>query len=143
MASWIDTQDDSGFSFNVLPYGIFSTENLDARIGVAIGHYILDMKTLAQEGLFTTVDFDSSALMGNTLNDYAALGKHIHKQVRDLLQELLAYETCRGAQLRDNQNRRDRVLVKMSRATLHLPMSIGDYTDFFVGPYHAQNVFSP
>jgi fumarylacetoacetase len=143
MTSWIDTGDDSGFYLDVLPYGIFSTENLDARIGVAIGRYILDLKALAQEGFFTTIDFDSSALMGSTLNDYAALGKQVHKQVRDLLQELLAHATRRGAELRDNQDRRDRVLVKRSQATLHLPMSIGDYTDFFVGPYHAQNVPSP
>ena len=143
MTSWIHTGDDSGFSLDVLPYGIFNTENLDARIGVAIGRYILDLKALAQEGLFTTIDFDSSALMGSTLNVYAALRKQVHKQVRGLLQELLAHETSRGTELRDNQNRRDRVLVKMSDATLHLPMSIGDYTDFFVGPYHAQNVSCP
>lgn len=143
MTSWIDTGGDSGFSLDVLPYGIFSTENLDARIGVAIGRYILDLKALAQEGFFTTLDFDCSALMGSTLNDYAALGKQVHKQVRDLLQELLAHDTSRGTELCDNQNRRDRVLVKMSDVTLHLPMSIGDYTDFFVGPYHAQNVPCP
>ncbi|KAL3460091.1 Fumarylacetoacetase [Aspergillus heterothallicus] len=139
MTSWIDTGDGSGFYLDVLPYGIFSTESLDARIGVAIGCYILDLKALAQEGFFTTIDFDSSTIMGSTLNDYAALGKQVHKQVRNLLQELLAHATPRGAELRDNQDRRDRVLVKRSQATLHLPMSIGDYTDFFVGPYHAQN----
>jgi fumarylacetoacetase len=145
MTSWIDssTGDDSGFSLDVLPYGIFSTENLDTRIGAAIGRYILDLKALAQEGIFTTIDFDSSTLMENTLNSYAALGKQVHRQVRDLLQELLAHDTSRGTELRDNQKRRDRVIVKMSDATPHLPMSIGDYTDFFVGPYHAQNVSCP
>jgi fumarylacetoacetase len=140
MASWLDTDNGSGFLLHILPYGIFSTDSLDARIGVAIGDYILDMKALAQEGMFEAIGFNSSTLEAATLNAYAAEGKKIHQEVRNIIQELLARDTSLGPELRDYRDRRERVLVKMSEAIMHLPMTIRDYTDFFVGQYHAQNV---
>ena len=140
MATWIGDDHGSGFTLEFLPYGIFSTDNLDARIGVAIGEYILDMKALTQERVFASIEFDHSTLEASTLNSYAAAGRKIHQGVRKLLLELLSEDTTLGPELRDNEDRKKRVLIKMVGATMHLPMSIGDYTDFFVGPYHAQNV---
>lgn len=140
MTSWIDTDNGYGFSLGVLPYGIFSTEKLDPRIGVAIGEYIVDMKALAQDGFFAKIEFDHSTLEAVNLNAYAKTGKHVHQQVRKLLYEALVETTSLGLELRDHQDRRDKALVKMSEATMHLPMNIGDYTDFFVGPHHAENV---
>jgi fumarylacetoacetase len=140
MTSWIDTENSSGFSLHILPYGIFSTDNLGSRIGLAVGDYILDMKVLTQERIFAAIEFNSSTLEAATLNAYAAEGKSVHQQVRNIIQKLLVRDTSLGLELRDYPERRERALVKMSEATMHLPMSIGDYTDFFVGQYHAQNV---
>jgi fumarylacetoacetase len=140
MASWIPTADNSDFSLQNLPYGIFSTENLDARIRVAIGDYILDLKALAQDDIFASLDFDSATLEATTLNAYASLEKDVHPNVRKLLQEILSQDTWLGPVLRDHKTRRERVLVPLSSAKMHMPMQIGDYTDFFVGLYHAQNV---
>ena len=48
--SWVTSANnaDTDFPLNNLPYGVFSTDRLDARCGVAIGDMILDM-TLAEE----------------------------------------------------------------------------------------------
>lgn len=141
MASWIEISDESDFSLQNLPYGVFSTSSLDARIGVAIGNYVLDLKVLAQNGVFQGLgEFDSSSLQHSTLNAYASLGRSVHRRVRGFLQDLLGSESSTGHLLRDNAELRSQALIPMDQAQMHLPMAIGDYTDFFVGPHHSQNV---
>jgi fumarylacetoacetase len=140
MASWIDIPEDSDFSLRNLPYGVFSTASLSPRIGTAIGPYVLDLKVLTQDGVFSSIAFDASTLERPTLNEYASLSKNIHLAVRQLLSELLKKNTSLGSTLRDNEQRRQRVLLPFSDVKMHLPMQIGDYTDFFVGVHHARNV---
>ena len=140
MASWIPIPDDSDFSLRNLPYGIFSTEGTSPRIGVAIGDYVLDLKILAHEGVFNSLDFDVGTLEQPTLNAYAALDKHVHRKVREYLQALLNKDTQHGQVLRDNEARQNECIVPQSKVKMHLPMVIGDYTDFFVGLHHAETV---
>lgn len=45
---------DSDFSIHNLPYGVFSNEQLDPRVGVAIGDYILDLSQIEAAGLLPT-----------------------------------------------------------------------------------------
>ncbi len=80
MASWVTINDNSDFSLQNLPYGMFSTGvDPQPRIGTAIGQYVLDLKALAQDGLFSDIGFDSSTLEGQTLNEYDALDKRVHR----------------------------------------------------------------
>ena len=143
MASWVPLADASDFSLRNLPYGVFGTEKSELpRIGVAIGDFVLDLKVLAQDGVFADLGFDVTTLEDSTLNAYAALGKGVHRQVRQRLQQLLDNETLLGDVLRDNQARRSKALVPISSVQMHMPMVIGDYTDFFVGLHHALTVGS-
>ncbi len=140
MASWVHDDEGSHFSLQNLPYGIFSTEASPARVGVAIGEHVLDLKVLAEGGIFDDLDFDVTALLQPTLNAFAALGRHVQSRVRQRLQDLLKEDTEFGNVLRDNHTLRGRALVRLSSVTMHLPMVIGDYTDFFVGLHHAVTV---
>jgi len=140
MASWVDIPQGCDFTLANLPYGVFSTDSSEHHIGIAIGEYALDLKKLAQEGVFSGISFDPTTLESATLNNYAALGRDVHRNVRSFLQELLRVDTSYGSILRDNPERIQRVLIRLSDITMHLPMEIGDYTDFFVGIHHAQNV---
>jgi fumarylacetoacetase len=140
MASWISVQDNSDFPLRNLPYGVFSIDGSDSRIGVAIGDYVLDLKVLAQDQVFADLEFNTQTLEAANLNEYAALGKDVHSHVRRRLHQLLETDTALGSVLRDNQDRQDRALISMSSVTMHLPVNIGDYTDFFVGLHHAENV---
>lgn len=140
MASWIEISETSDFSLQNLPYGVFSTDNTNRRIGVAIGDYVLDLKVLAQEGVFADLGFDTSTLEQSTLNAYAALRRPVHRIVRSRLQQLLSRDTGLGAVLRDNVELRRKSVILQSSVQMHLPMAIGDYTDFFVGLHHAVNV---
>lgn len=140
MASWLPVQDDSDFPLGNLPYGVFSTDGSNPRIGVAIGDSVLDLKVLAEEKVFADLKFDATTLAGSTLNAYASLGRGVHGEVRRRLQQLLEKDTKLGDVLRDNKSRREKALVPLSSVKMHMPMNIGDYTDFFVGLHHAENV---
>lgn len=107
---------------------------------LVFGDYVLDLKILARQGVFNSLDFDVSTLEQLTLNAYTALDKHVHRKVREYLLALLNRDTQHGQVLRDNEARRNECIVPQSKATTHLPTVIGDYTDFFVGLQHAESV---
>ena len=127
-----NAQNPTDFSIYNLPFGIFSTKNEGKRVGVAIGDYIIDMPRLVILGLVDGVDID--VFSQPFLNPFIALGQRVWRDVRQLLQEELSNER---SFLREFQ---DIVLVPMSDATLHLPVQIGDYTDFYSSIEHATNV---
>lgn len=140
MASWVHVSDDSDFSLQNLPYGVFSTTDSSPTIGVAIGEYVLDLKALAQEQVFDDLGFNVATLGEATLNAYGDLGRDVHSKVRRKLQQLLDENTQLGDVLRDNEKRRERCLIPLDSVTMHLPVVVGDFTDFFIGIHHANNV---
>jgi fumarylacetoacetase len=127
-----DFQKTTDFSIYNLPFGIFSTANSGKRVGVAIGDFIIDMPRLAILGLLDDVDLE--VFNQPTLNPFIALGQTVWRDVRQLLQEELSKT---NSFLREFQNS---ILVKQSEATMHLPINIGDYTDFYSSIEHATNV---
>jgi fumarylacetoacetase len=65
-----------------------------------------------------------------------SLGRPAWRETRAALQRLLSADE--GA-LRDNPDLRSTALIPQADATMHLPASIGDYTDFFCSKEHAVN----
>lgn len=126
----INVPENSDFSIHNIPFGIFSTANRSPRAGIAIGEHILDLVEVAKLNVF---NFDTSVLNKNTLNDFIALGKTITSRVRTDIQELLQDNT---SVLKDKPE----VFVKQADAQMHLPIKIGDYTDFYSSIEHATNV---
>ncbi|KAL4216356.1 hypothetical protein ACF0H5_024083 [Mactra antiquata] len=66
-----------------------------------------------------------------------ALGRPAWKEARETLQRLLSADE---PVIRDNTALRERAFVPQSKATMHLPAKIGDYTDFYSSKNHAYNV---
>ncbi len=126
----IDIPANSDFSIHNIPFGIFSTESLSPRIGVAIGQYILDLSAVGALGVF---DFDTDVLEHSVLNDFIELGKTITSKVRTDIQAWLQDDASPLAGKKD-------LFVLQSVARMHLPVHIGDYTDFFSSLEHATNV---
>lgn len=77
-----------------------------------------------------------------TLNAFAALGKPAHKEVRKYIQDVFTTDTPHASILKDNEEVRGKALLKKEDTKTHLPMQIGDYTDFYAGINHAFNVGS-
>ncbi|KAK4665653.1 hypothetical protein QC763_404110 [Podospora pseudopauciseta] len=149
--SWISHYSPSNdFSLANIPFGIISTpEDQTLRPAIAIGGFALDLKTwlaiVNKEKLadvFSGVDIDQldHALSQPTLNGFAALGRPVHRIVRKGLQDLLRKDTPYAELLRDDENARTKTLSRLSDVMMHLPMEIGDYTDFYAGYHHAYAV---
>ena len=137
--SWIDSANDplSDFLIQNLPFGIFSdARNAQKRAGVAIGDCVADLAVLASAGLLTV---PADVFERAALNDFIALGRDAWRSVRVQLSTLFARDT---ATLRDDAALRERALVPLADATLHLPVDIPGYTDFYSSKEHATNVGS-
>ncbi len=133
LASWVDIPKDSDFSIYNLPFGIFSVGNGHKKIGIAIGDQIVDVYAIAEQGYFKELKVDKEAFVTNYLNDFINLGKPVTNAVRLKVQDLLS---DKNSSLLDPTQ----VLVPQSEAKMHLPVQIGDYTDFYSSIEHATNV---
>lgn len=128
----ITIPENSDFSIHNIPFGIFSTNDRTPRSGVAIGDHILDLVEVGKLGVF---DFDTSVFEKSVLNDFIALGKSITNKVRTDIQ----------AWLQDDQSAlagKPSLFVQQSDAQMHMPVHVGDYTDFYSSIEHATNVGS-
>lgn len=131
--SWVEVSPESDFTIQNLPFGIFSTHKKSARVGVAIGDKIVDILELANNGF---IEFDVELFDTNKLNDFMALGRPAATKLRNRLQNLLNEN---NDELKDSTHRGS-IMVNMSEATMHMPVQVGDYTDFYSSEDHARNV---
>jgi fumarylacetoacetase len=129
--SWVESAQGHGdFPIQNLPFGIFAPDGEEARIGIAIGDMILDLRACAETGL---IGADWRGICGKaTLNYMLALPSERRRALRRRISELLSQEVNRTAV--------EPFLCRAADAVLHLPAHIGDYTDFYVGIHHANNV---
>ncbi|MBO0936204.1 fumarylacetoacetase [Fibrella sp. HMF5335] len=126
----------SDFTIHNLPFGIFSTARQpNPRVGVAIGDQIIDMTLAANGALFDEflTEKQKTVFQLATLNEFIRLGRSVWRQVRQVLQAALTEPTGQH-QLPDH------AFVPMTDAIMHLPVQIGDYTDFYSSIDHASNV---
>ena len=126
----IDIPNNSDFSIHNLPFGIFSTKDRGPRVGVAVGNHILDLAAVHSLGVF---EFDAEVLHNDYLNDFITLGKSVTSKVRSDIQQWLQDDS---SVLADTPQ----LFVKQSDAQMHMPVKVGDYTDFYSSIEHATNV---
>jgi fumarylacetoacetase len=140
LTSFIDIAADSDFSIHNLPYGIFSdakdvTGNNNRRAGVAIGEHVLDLSILEAEGLLSLTGgpyFDQP-----TLNAFIDSGRDNWTKARSTIQTLLSADSDT---LRDNKDLQAKALFKQADVTMHLPVHVPGFTDFYSSKEHATNV---
>ncbi len=135
LRTWLEIPNNSDFSIYNLPYGIFSSlRNAKRRAGMRVGDYVIDLSLLAHCGLLDSIPFDKHVFEKNVLNEYISLGKNIHQQLRARVTELLLVGN------EELKNQADKILFPAKELTMHLPVQIGDYTDFYSSEEHATNV---
>ena len=140
LTSFIDIATDSDFSIHNLPYGIFSDAkdgagNNNRRAGVAIGEQVLDLSVLEAEGLLSLAGgpyFDQP-----TLNAFIDSGRGNWTKARSTIQTLLSADSDT---LRDNKDLQAKALFKQADVTMHLPVQVPGFTDFYSSKEHATNV---
>lgn len=144
MASWLQIPKTSPFSLSNIPFGIISTATTASPVpAVAIGTYALNLAAFASSGGFSqlpAIQPHLNVFRQTTLNAFAALGRPAHRQVREYLQAIFRSDTPYPRLLKDNEAARKESLIPLSEVTNHVPLQIGDYTDFYAGLNHAYNV---
>jgi fumarylacetoacetase len=128
-ASWLDIPPDHPFGLATLPYGIFSTTDPDLRrVGVRIGDLVLDAGAAAE-----FVGMESGVCWAQpSLNHFLSLGRPAWLAARAWLTEVLS-----------NPAHRDGIepyLIPLAEVTLHLPIEVADYVDFYASENHALNI---
>ncbi|WP_419825695.1 fumarylacetoacetase [Sphingomonas sp.] len=129
--SWVKGADGHGnFPVQNLPLGIFDAGDGERRPGVAIGDHVLDLRAASAAGLLP--DNVAGVLAEASLNRLFALPADVRLALRHSLSALLSEPGHREAVTP--------LLHRAASCTLHLPFAIGDYTDFYVGIHHANNI---
>jgi fumarylacetoacetase len=128
-ASWLDLPADHPFGLGTLPYGVFSTTDPDLRrVGVRIGDFVLDAGAAAE-----FVGMESGICWAQpSLNHFLSLGRPAWTAARSWLIEVLS-----------NPAHRDGIephLIPLAEVTLHLPIEVADYVDFYASENHATNI---
>src|SRR3954453_3111693 len=143
--SWLSIPADSHFSLSNIPFGIITSKNsqVEKRPAVAIGDHVLDLKAFTLGNGFSglpSLRDNLSVFSQHSLNAFAALGRPVHREVRAYLQDMFSEGTKYPQLLKDNEGLKKEALLPKQETKMHVPMQIGDYTDFFAGINHAFNV---
>jgi fumarylacetoacetase len=126
--TWVDGADGSLFDVDNLPYGVFSLAGDEPRVGVRIGDLVLDLSPVAAAEMLDA----HHVFQERSLNALMAEGRQVRESVRRWITGLLTDET-----------ERDLVephLVPVAEVTMHLPVEVADYVDFYASLEHATNL---
>ncbi len=138
MVSWLNIpQNSSDFSIHNLPFGIFSTYRKKPQVGLRIGEFVIDLEQLRKLGL---LEIPRNIFNQSSLNPFIGLGKKRTNAIRILIQEWLCDENS------PLKRHFTSVFHKIEDVKMHLPVRIGDYTDFYSSIEHATNagkIFRP
>ncbi|WP_187429249.1 hypothetical protein ROLI_029250 [Roseobacter fucihabitans] len=135
LRSWVESANspDTDFPLNNLPYGAFRIGGGDLHAGVAIGDRILEVTALEQAGLLDLPE--NGVFARGTWNDFMALGEGVWASFRNHLTKALSEGASQQSDLETH-------LVAMADATLEMPFTVTEFTDFYAGRHHAFNVGS-
>ncbi len=129
LRSWVASANGhEDFPIQNLPFGCFSIEGGPPRGGIAIGERILDLQAAHADGLLTGNAVE--ACCEPTLNAFLALRQGPRQALRHAVSALLT----EGAPPHPS------MLHEAAACTMHMPATVGDYTDFYAGIHHATNV---
>jgi fumarylacetoacetase len=114
----IEVPAGSPFGADNLPYGVFSVGGEAPRIGVRVGDSVVDLAVALGDEVFAAP----------TLNPFMAQGYDRWVEVRARIAALVAGVVPDGA------------VNAVRDVTLHLPIDVADYVDFYASEHHASNV---
>ena len=133
LKSWVTSANsaDTDFPLNNLPYGVFTAGDNDAHCGVAIGDMILDVTGAEEAGALTA---GGVSVFGVPFwNDFMDLGAEAWATFRADLMAALSDGSDEQAALEPH-------LVVRDAVTMHMPFAVSEYTDFYAGRQHAENM---
>lgn len=137
LRSWSPVPAESDFPIQNLPLGVGSIGGAAPGPLSRIGDMAIDLRALAEAGLLDGTGIPREAFAAPALNALMAGGRAPVSALRARLSGLLRHDT---PDLRDSAGLRERALIPVARVAMHLPVQVGDYTDFYSSRQHAYNV---
>ncbi len=129
--SWVEGADThADFPIQNLPLGTFKFNQGAQHIGMAIGDKIVDLYEISKAGLLPEQATD--LLAQPLLNDYLASNAVLRQSVRQHMSTFLS-DAKHSADVSP-------FLYNAADCVMQLPACIGDYTDFYTGIHHANNI---
>jgi fumarylacetoacetase len=126
--TWLDLPHDHPFGIANLPYGVFSRAGSGPRVGVRVGERVLDLAPCAEDA-----GMESAAVWrAGSLNPFLAQGSTAWRAAREWITEILTNDAYRDAV--------EPHLLGVDEVTMHLPVAVADYVDFYASEHHATNV---
>jgi fumarylacetoacetase len=131
LQSWVETANGHRcFPIQNLPVGIVSPPDGTPRGGVAIGDQVLDLAAALAAGLFDGPARQAAEIASPAkLNNFLAADVGLRRALRQRLSEILSDPAC--------QPLAPTILWPMDACVPHLPVQIGNFSDFFAGIHHA------
>jgi fumarylacetoacetase len=126
--TWVPGADGSLFDIDNLPYGVFSRPGEEPRVGVRIGDFVVDLAPIAAAEMLDV----HHVFQERSLNPLMAEGRRVRESVRRWVTGLLTDETERDLV--------EPSLLPLADLTMHLPVEVADYVDFYASLDHASNV---
>lgn len=126
--TWVQLDEAGHYGPNNLPYGVFSTDDGQTRVGVRIGNFVLDaasVNTPNRPAAAATLDSE-------TLNEFLEAGPSAWAAVRTWLTNLLTDSTHQEAVTPH--------LLPLGDVIMLMPFAPGDYVDFYSSEHHATNL---
>jgi len=135
--SWLKIDKGCDFPIQNIPFGVFITKDDIITIGTRIGEFAVDLGAFHQLGYFDGIPLTDDMFMQDSLNDFISDGRKTWRLVRNRIAEIFDAE---NSALRDNVKHKEVIIFDVNEVEMLLPISVGDYTDFYSSKEHATNV---
>ncbi|MGI5324221.1 fumarylacetoacetase [Actinomadura nitritigenes] len=114
----ISIPDGSLYGLDNLPYGVFSPDGGEPRVGVRVADSVVDLAAALGDGVFARPSLNAFMAQGH--ERWAEVREHVIDAVSDDLP--------------------DAAVHPLDAVTLHLPFEVADYVDFYASEHHASNL---
>ncbi len=132
--SWIRYDIDCPFPVQNFPWGIYADRHSHKKPCSIIGDYIIDLHGLFSQPELRYYQINPTVFETECWNSIFALGKAFTRKLKKSLQEIFTDDQAGVRQAAE------RFLIHQRHVQMHLPIQIGDYTDFYSSREHATNV---
>ena len=126
--TWVDGAAGSAYDVDNLPLGVFSHDDELPRVGARIGDFVVDLAPVAAAEMLES----AHVFAAPSLNAFLATGPEKWAAARQWLTMLLTEEP--------ESDLVSPHLLPVADVTMHLPVQVGDYVDFYCSLDHATNV---
>lgn len=137
----LDTAASSEFDVDNLPLGVFSNPPhvLTPRCCTRLGDIVIDLAVLEEAGLFDDIPgLGAGVFCQETINAFIEHPSNVWSAFRKRMTDILSRDESEAFQ--SNFRLQEAAFHLVTEVQMHLPIKVGDYTDFYASREHATNV---